>query len=334
MDGTNDRLHDTPVVYATRTISGGKVFYNVQVSKIDLRHASGGDSAQSADNSAQIIDLNVSEEKLNAGNVIVDYGYTDTNFSPAFARQLEQAFQQLSGQAYSHKAVTLTESELLELVPTILIQLAGDDDINMGLYPTSPNQVRGLTGADMDPDHPYDVLLVVPPSHYMEYTPVKKTYVNRFYAASPNGSVIGSNAMMGHDVFFSIWITIELGGLNVPATGTMNSFRMVDSLMGKIRHASSSKRQSRRTHLCQPPCCSDLTCRKTVVACLLGFFIIGMAIGNACRRVAAEKAKVAYKRVVQCPDALEEDLIDAEAPEGADEGDMERVQFVSTIETY
>jgi hypothetical protein len=147
--------------------------------------------------------------------------------------------------------------------------------------------------------------------------------VNRFYTDSPSGSVIGANAMMGHDVFFDLdnnrigWAESTCDYHELVSNGGFVDANKEKSTPGMPAAPSASQE---RIFLSHPAIdkCSDLTCRGTVVACLLGFFIIGIAIGNACRRAAAEKAKVGYKRVIRCPDALEEDLMDTEAPEGAD----------------
>jgi hypothetical protein len=56
----------------------------------------------------------------------------------------------------------------------------------------------------MDPDHPIDVLLAVPPSHYMEYQVAKRMYVPGIYFEEADGSVLGANVLMSHDVLFDV----------------------------------------------------------------------------------------------------------------------------------
>jgi hypothetical protein len=110
----------------------------------------------------------------------------------------EKAFQSMVGEAYTHDDVKLTEAELLAR-PTILIQLAGDVSMNEKLGA----QTLGLAGS-LDPDHPFDVILAVPASHYYEYDLETDTYTARFYPDEGGGNVIGANSMMGHDVFFEV----------------------------------------------------------------------------------------------------------------------------------
>lgn len=59
----------------------------------------------------------------------------------------------------------------------------------------------GLAG-DLDPDHPYDVLLAIPPSHYFEYSKHDDVYAARFLPTANYQSIIGANSMMGHDILF------------------------------------------------------------------------------------------------------------------------------------
>jgi hypothetical protein len=98
--------------------------------------------------------------------------------------------------------VSLSEEELRAL-PTILVQIAGDDATNQQLYSTNAESISGLAGT-LDPDHPYDVLLAIPPSHYMEYDDRTNKYYAQLYTDGADGSILGANAMMGHDVFFDL----------------------------------------------------------------------------------------------------------------------------------
>lgn len=106
----------------------------------------------------------------------------------------------MTGKSYNNNPVSLTE-EQLNALPTILFQLQGLTDINEKMAKESSEPLVGLVGA-IDPDHPYDVLLAMPPSHYMEYDNDVKKYVPRFYTDEGRGSVLGANVMMGHNIVF------------------------------------------------------------------------------------------------------------------------------------
>ena len=212
LGGPDARLHTSAIVY-----TGGKKgrvgFFSVLMRKVYLRQGGGGDSATSSSN-VKVIALDVSEDTLNRGGIIVDSGTTDTYFSRGIASEFSQVFEQLTGKKYGHDAVDLTP-EQLEALPTILLQIVGDEDYNRELYGSA--YVTGLAGEQaLDTEHPYDVILAIPPSHYMEFDSKKNKYIARFYTDEGGGSVLGGNAIMGHDVYFdmennvSVWLYIVL----------------------------------------------------------------------------------------------------------------------------
>lgn len=89
-----------------------------------------------------------------------------------------------------------------------MIQLAAYDDV--------PNPVRndleiipGLAG-DIDPSSPQDIILAIPATHYMEYSPSKRSFTPRLYFTESKGGVIGSNAMQRHNVLFD-WENRRVG---------------------------------------------------------------------------------------------------------------------------
>jgi hypothetical protein len=87
--------------------------------------------------------------------------------------------------------------------PTILVQISGDETLNQGtLDRSATNSVVGLAG-DLDSEHPLDFILALPPEHYYEYDPHRGGYIARFYDLGYD-SVLGANAIMGHDVYFDI----------------------------------------------------------------------------------------------------------------------------------
>jgi hypothetical protein len=255
--------------------------------------------------------LNVPETELNRGNVIVDSGTTDTYFTRRIATEFNSVFQALAGRPYNHNGVDLTEKELLSY-PTILIQLEGDKDMNQKLHP-DPKSTPGLA-VDVDPENPYDVLLAIPPSHYMEYDDKQRKYINRFYADEGSGSVLGANAMMGHDVFFNVddqkigWAESDCDYYSLIEN---NGF--IDTLGGggKTSHATDKKSPdsgSPNSHDSTKPgsgdtitsnvhpavkACNDTTCRGTVMIVLVSVLAVGVLVGRGCRR---DRNKVPYQR--------------------------------------
>lgn len=104
------------------------------------------------------------------------------------------AYLELMGKEYDHGKKSFTPEELAA-EPTIILQLSGDPDRNT---PGTPGLV------DATDESPYDVLLAIPPEHYYEWDPDEEAYIARFYTDEGNGSVLGANAMMGHEVFFDV----------------------------------------------------------------------------------------------------------------------------------
>ena len=200
LGGVEPRLHLTEMVYTTNAGGGKPGFYSVKVRNIYVRVGSAGESAKSlkADPKEGVERLNVPYESLNHGGVILDSGTTDTYWNRAIATAFRAVFQRLSGQEFSNSPMTLTDEQLKSL-PTILFQFETDPDANAG----NPYTTVGLAGW-LDPEHPKDVILAFPPSHYMEYDAEGNTYTAQFYPSKGGGSVLGANAMMGHDVLFDV----------------------------------------------------------------------------------------------------------------------------------
>ena len=316
MGGSDERLHSSPMVYTQRQNGGKHGFFNVHVRKIYLRHGSGGEFSKSTDPKAQVITLNVEENSLNHGNCIVDSGTTDTYFTRTISKEFHAAYKQLTGgQTFSHSGLHLTHDELLAL-PTILIQLAGYEDNNK-LHPNA-KEVPGFA-VDVDPDHPYDIILAIPPTHYMEYDDKTKKYVSRFYPDEGGGSVLGANAMMGHDVFFDIdggkvgWaesdcdyytLVTDNGFIDtlIPdkkaeptaATPTTDKPEPVDKPKPADKktpatntidsHDAASPSDAIKTVHPAVAACNDATCRGSVAAILVAVLIMGLVIGRSCQR--------------------------------------------------
>jgi hypothetical protein len=199
LGGVDQRLHDSPMVYTDAASQGRSGFFSVKVRRVLLRDGSAGESVKSnkINPNEGVVELNVPESSLNQGGIIVDSGTTDTYWNRAISTAFQTAFQQMAGRAHSNTAVSLTEAELLAL-PTILFQLYADPGANPDM---DPQKGLGLAGY-LDPAHPADVMLAFPPSHYMEYDADTGKYTSRFYATESGGSVLGANAMMGHDILF------------------------------------------------------------------------------------------------------------------------------------
>lgn len=197
LGGVDPRLHTSPMVYAANLKGSG--FYAVHLKAVFLREG-GGTSAQIEDMS-KMHRLDVSESALNRGNVIVDSGTTDTYFTREIAAAFQRAWKDIMGNDYNHNAVTLSQQDIAVL-PTIIIVMEGHAGGVGDETDADPNEVPGYAGDIFDDFNPRDVVLAIPGSHYMEFDPDTGKYVARFYTDEGSGSVLGANAMMGHDIYF------------------------------------------------------------------------------------------------------------------------------------
>lgn len=201
LGGVDERFHTSPMVFTPKASSGRDGFFSVRLRRVWMRDGSAGESAMSkhANPNEGVKALEVSTTVLNTGGIIVDSGTTDTYWNSGIAAEFRKVFQELSGRSYSNTPWSLTHEEL-QALPTILFQLESSGEANQGLQ---AYQTTGLAGS-LDPNHPYDVILAFPPSHYMEYEPENGKYTSRFYVTESRGSVIGANAMMGHSILFDV----------------------------------------------------------------------------------------------------------------------------------
>lgn len=196
LGGSDTRLHSTQMVYANQPKNNG--WFTVRIRAMYLRRG-GGESVLSNSADAKVQKLEgITEEHLNSGDVIVDSGTTDTYLTGQLAGPFTEAWHTImDGEAWNGEtSVHLTDDELLAM-PTILVQLQGYEGGN------DDPMAQGLAGA-VDPVHPHDILVAVPPTHYMEYSVKTQKYTPRFYFTESHGGVLGANFMMGHDLHFDV----------------------------------------------------------------------------------------------------------------------------------
>jgi len=176
LGGVDRRLDSTPMVWARNLARTG--WFTVYVKKLHLRP--GGGSSAKIENSEDIITVTADLFSMNSGKgVILDSGTTDTYLHKSLAQPFNIAWKKITGKPYSNLPVKLTRQQISEL-PTILIQLVPFDnsfDVNFG----SPDDIIGLVGNKLDENNPTDVIIAVPATHYMEYSPSKNVYTSRFY---------------------------------------------------------------------------------------------------------------------------------------------------------
>jgi hypothetical protein len=200
LGGTDKRLHTSPMVYSSvigtssETKNGKSGYFDVHIRKLYWRDGTGGDYARTKEDSAVVIKLN--RGILNEDGVILDSGTTDTYLSSVIRNTLEANFETLSGKPFNHDKVEMSDEEI-NAMPTLLLQLAGDQMMNQKVVDEygggDVNKITSLAG-DFDPENPLDVIVAVPPSHYME-SHLGGSYTNRLYDTEKDGSTLGANGM-------------------------------------------------------------------------------------------------------------------------------------------
>jgi hypothetical protein len=203
--GVDPRLHKSTMVHSQgRDKSSKSTYFSVLVRKVHLQQGAGGNSALSSNPDLLVMALNISEADLNQEEIIVDSGATDSYFTKRLEAPFQQAYKQLTGRLFDKaKEVSLTREEL-ESLPTMLFQLRGVVDVNEALAVGSNYSAVGSLAGDLDPDHPFDVIVAFPPSHYYEYDAESGRYLSRFHFDPHYDSALGSSAMLGHNIYFDV----------------------------------------------------------------------------------------------------------------------------------
>jgi len=201
LGGYDDRFHSTPMIFTD--VNKGAGFYGVTVRNVYMKKSDSLPNTK--ENLVSLLGGPNNGRFQNGIKAIVDSGTTDSYFERTLAPVFESTWKDMIGTGYGHGSVKLTDEQLASM-PTIVLQIAGNVALNQGLSDLSKDEdIPGLAGVALDSEHPYDVLIHVPSSHYMEYSSKSDSYSARFYTDESTGSsVIGANIMMGHNIFFDI----------------------------------------------------------------------------------------------------------------------------------
>ena len=166
--GIDKRLDSSPRVWAKNMARTG--WYTVFVKNVFLHK--GNDLSN-----VMKVPINTYDVNSDKG-VIIDSGTTDSYLHTSLKQPFNKIWKELTGKSYSNSPVRLTREQLLSL-PTINIQIMAynnEPDVDL----SSSGNTVGLVGS-LDSDSPTDVLLSIPATHYMEYSPSKDVYTPRFY---------------------------------------------------------------------------------------------------------------------------------------------------------
>jgi hypothetical protein len=200
--GVDPQFHNSPMVYAKATGIKSE-YFSVTVRKVYLREGGGGNSALSKNPNTRTFLLDISEEDLNYEEVIIDSGATDTYFTKKLEKPFQQVWTQITGRKFDKSYTPTLTKEQVDSFPTMIFQLHGVKEYNRQHTKRHIGTIVGLA-ANLDPGHPFDVLVAVPPSHYLEYSAKKDRFVSRFHFDPNYDSAFGSSTLIGHNVYVDI----------------------------------------------------------------------------------------------------------------------------------
>ena len=232
--GDVDRSHHaTPLVFAQNSAlkrkasensnEGDKTSYAVRLRKVYLRQGDIESAAWIGDGpvpsiafigndygeDATVYALNqIDYDRVNGGEngslpgMTIDTGLSYTYLDKAIEQDFMSAFEKMSGRKFTYLGMELTNEEVRTL-PTVLLQLEADNAEQTGVDPAT---IPGLAAyKNLDTHHPYDVVLAIPPSHYMKYDPSTDRFSIKLFVSidDPSGiSRLGSNVFQGHELLF------------------------------------------------------------------------------------------------------------------------------------
>lgn len=199
LGGFSTKWHRTPMVYASLGGNSGGGFIGIHVRNMYMVSVDWGEEdsllrVQGWKEKAVRVPA-PNDYALNGRKAIVDSGTTDTYFPSAIRDAFHTAFKEVTNGLQWNEHMTLTDEQVNHL-PSIVVQIDGDEDLNKDLGHNFP----GLAG-NLDPNHPNDVLIVIPPAHYLIYITKTKTHETGIFQEGSE-TVLGANTMMGHDVWF------------------------------------------------------------------------------------------------------------------------------------
>ena len=200
LGGYNPKILDAPLVFVQNIAKQGETRYKIHVRNIFFRQGGGQSIVQERDGQS-VVKLNLDEDLFNAknGGTILDSGVPLLIFDESIQETFMTEWKKMVGKQFSFGRLMLTEKEV-EALPTIIIQIAAHEGIDKSF---NPRTVPNMAG-DRDPRYPFDGLLAIPSSHYMEFNPATGTYRAKIALDSKLGSFLGINAMQGHAFFYDL----------------------------------------------------------------------------------------------------------------------------------
>mmetsp|Transcript_15553 Transcript_15553/g.33473 ORF Transcript_15553/g.33473 Transcript_15553/m.33473 type:complete len:731 (-) Transcript_15553:467-2659(-) len=200
LGGYNPHILDAPLVYVHNIKGDGETRYKVHVRSIYLREGGGQSIVPDRENQA-VVRLSLDQEKFNEknGGTILDSGVPLLIFDESLQESFLAEWKKMVGTEFTFGKMLITENDVKAL-PTLIFQIKAHDGVDKSF---NPRTVPNMAG-DRDPQNPFDALLAIPATHYMEYNPSTGTYRAKINLFSKMGSFLGINAMQGHAFFYDL----------------------------------------------------------------------------------------------------------------------------------
>lgn len=207
LGGADPRLStETAMVYTRNGAPPQEGYFGVEIRHVYLMSPAHASASRSRP--PKVLRLDKSENDLNRYQVIVDSGSTNTYLTSKARGPFERAWKELVG---GHLDLN-DRYDSIEDLPTIAFQLKGVWGLNRAIlreqrHSESASLLVGATNNPLgstaiDPDHPHDVLIALPPSQYCEWDARRKSCRLSVDFDSHEDSALGASTLLNHHVLF------------------------------------------------------------------------------------------------------------------------------------
>jgi hypothetical protein len=175
LGGVDERLGHTASTMNYMDFSDLSGYYEVKIRQVHLTHKHGhpttgafrGRNIMEGVTKNETITIDADERMMNQGGVIIDSGTTGTLLTPEMKGAFDEAWEIITGKPFPVEPIQISPKDLQNW-PTVVLQMRGSSKTKKSLEnnPPFPN-FDGTTTNIFDDKFPEDVVVALPPSHYM-----------------------------------------------------------------------------------------------------------------------------------------------------------------------